>query len=98
MDNSIDAKATFIKIVLHEYGKAKVEVIDNGMGIHSFDFLGKVRNILCRKGQHQRIRGMINLTIWGLEVRLFTLSEGSVGICRSRVNVLKTVVVVNSTW
>jgi DNA mismatch repair ATPase MutL len=42
IDNSIDAKATFIKTILHEYGKVRVEVIDNGMGIDSFDFLGKV--------------------------------------------------------
>jgi|JI10StandDraft_1071094.scaffolds.fasta_scaffold3581548_1 DNA mismatch repair ATPase MutL len=27
--------------MLHEYGKSKVEVVDNGMGIDSFDFLGK---------------------------------------------------------
>jgi DNA mismatch repair ATPase MutL len=41
IDNSIDAKATYIKIVLTEYGKQRVEVIDNGIGIDSFDFMGK---------------------------------------------------------
>lgn len=54
VDNSIDAKATFIKIILHEYGKSKIEVIDNGMGIDNFDFLGKVTALLCRKEQHLR--------------------------------------------
>lgn len=51
------------KMVCIGTGKAKVEVIDNGMGIHSFDFLGKVRNGLCRKGQHPRIREVVNLII-----------------------------------
>ena len=33
VDNSIDAKATVIKIVLNDFGKNKLEVIDNGCGI-----------------------------------------------------------------
>ena len=40
IDNAIDAKATFIKITLTEYGKSRVEVIDNGTGIYEFSVLG----------------------------------------------------------
>ena len=75
IDNSIDAKATYIKVILHEYGKHKVEVIDNGMGIEDFDFLGKVQLCLCRKASLLRIKEMRGLTILGSEERLFTQLE-----------------------
>ena len=63
VDNSVDAKATYIKVILHEYGKSKIEVIDNGMGIDSFDFLGKVHHPTFRKEQRPKIKAMIGLTI-----------------------------------
>lgn len=72
VDNAIDADATYIKIILYEYGKQKIEVIDNGFGIDNFDFLGKVIILLFRKAQLPKIRGQINSTIWALEARLFT--------------------------
>lgn len=75
VDNAIDADATYIKIILYEYGKQKIEVIDNGFGIENFDFLGKVKNISFRKAQLQRIKVRINSTIWDLEVRLFILLQ-----------------------
>jgi DNA mismatch repair ATPase MutL len=62
VDNSIDAKATYIKIILHDYGKNKVEVIDNGMGIDSFDFLGKVKMDVGRKERPRRIGRIRELT------------------------------------
>ena len=48
----MDAKATYIKIVLTEYGKQKVEVVDNGVGIDDFGFLGKVPLFLFLERNH----------------------------------------------
>ena len=48
-------------------------MIDNGVGIDNFDFLGKVLLLLFRKGLLLRIRVMIRYSILGLEDRLFIL-------------------------
>lgn len=39
-------------------------MIDNGLGISDFDFLGKVQQPLCRKALLPRIKEMSNLTTW----------------------------------
>ena len=37
LENAIDAKATFIKLIVKDAGKTLVQVIDNGMGMNPVD-------------------------------------------------------------
>ena len=37
LDNSIDAKATNIHLIIKEAGKSLIQVIDNGIGMDNYD-------------------------------------------------------------
>lgn len=53
-----------------------IEVIDNGMGIDNFDFLGKVYHQIYRKEALQKIKGMNVLNIWDFEGKLSIQLQG----------------------
>ena len=44
VENSIDAKSTSISVYLDDYGKKKIIVSDDGVGISNFDCIGKVNH------------------------------------------------------
>ncbi|KAJ3555635.1 hypothetical protein NPX13_g10317 [Xylaria arbuscula] len=56
LDNAIDAKATWVEILISSDTISKVEVRDNGLGIHPDDF-----NALGRHGYTSKLRNMEEL-------------------------------------